>query len=208
MINPSNSNQRPSPYFMRASRTFLRGSSSFLRACHLARENDRLRAQRRRLQSAVIPASTVSAGEPAAPATAPAPSLGASARRGSFRTKPVLPRRLQETLDLLLAGASEKQAAEKLEISYHTVHEYVKILYKRFHVASRSQLLALFVQRDTVAVPHAAVSTEASIPKLNSPRQPNGNESDDEASERSAPGLDANWCPPAEPDTFSNIYSK
>jgi len=56
-----------------------------------------------------------------------------------------LPPRLADTLRALLEGLSEKQIAGRLEISQHTVHDYVKALYKRFSVQSRGELLALFV---------------------------------------------------------------
>lgn len=50
--------------------------------------------------------------------------------------------RLRETLKHLLAGDSEKQIAAKLGLSKHTVHVYVKGLYKHFNVYSRGELLA------------------------------------------------------------------
>jgi DNA-binding CsgD family transcriptional regulator len=53
-----------------------------------------------------------------------------------------LPPRLQQTLDELLAGSSEKQIAAKLELSRHTIHNYVKALHQRFEVSSRGELLA------------------------------------------------------------------
>jgi hypothetical protein len=40
-------------------------------------------------------------------------------------------------------GRSEKQVADDLHLSPHTVHEYVKALYRHFGVQSRSELLAL-----------------------------------------------------------------
>jgi DNA-binding NarL/FixJ family response regulator len=54
--------------------------------------------------------------------------------------------RMRQTLDCLLAGDSEKQIARKLALSPHTVHVYVKALYRGFDVCSRSELLARFVQ--------------------------------------------------------------
>ncbi len=57
-----------------------------------------------------------------------------------------LPPRLRQTLTALLAGDSEKQVALRLQISPHTVHVYVKSLYKRFGVASRGELLARWVR--------------------------------------------------------------
>ncbi|MFO0878010.1 MAG: LuxR C-terminal-related transcriptional regulator [Gemmataceae bacterium] len=53
-----------------------------------------------------------------------------------------LPTRLQQTLQCLLEGDSEKQAAVRLGISKATVHEYVTALYRHFKVNSRGELLA------------------------------------------------------------------
>ena len=53
-----------------------------------------------------------------------------------------LPPRLTQTLNELLAGSSEKQIALKLELSQHTIHNYVKALHQRFGVSSRGELLA------------------------------------------------------------------
>ena len=50
--------------------------------------------------------------------------------------------RLQDTLRALARGASEKQVAAELRLSPHTVHEYVKALYRHFGVSSRGELLA------------------------------------------------------------------
>jgi DNA-binding CsgD family transcriptional regulator len=53
-----------------------------------------------------------------------------------------LPPRLTQTLAALLEGLSEKQIALRLELSQHTVHNYVKALHQRFEVNSRGELLA------------------------------------------------------------------
>jgi hypothetical protein len=53
-----------------------------------------------------------------------------------------LPRRLRHVLVCLLEGDSEKQAARKLGISSHTVHDYVKQLHARFGARSRGELLS------------------------------------------------------------------
>lgn len=58
-----------------------------------------------------------------------------------------LPPRVQQTLEALLAGDSEKQIARKLQISPHTVHVYVKRLYRHFSVCSRGELLARFIPK-------------------------------------------------------------
>lgn len=59
---------------------------------------------------------------------------------------PPLSRRERQTLELLLVGNAEKQIATQLSISRHTVHVYVKSLYKRFGVNSRPELLAKWVR--------------------------------------------------------------
>lgn len=53
-----------------------------------------------------------------------------------------LPPRLSQTLHELLGGLSEKEIAAKLELSRHTIHNYVKALHQRFEVSSRGELLA------------------------------------------------------------------
>jgi DNA-binding CsgD family transcriptional regulator len=55
--------------------------------------------------------------------------------------------RLEQTLRHLLGGDSEKQVARKLELSQHTVHVYVKALYRRFGVSSRAELLAKHLRK-------------------------------------------------------------
>ncbi len=55
--------------------------------------------------------------------------------------RPLSPR-LQQTLERLIAGDSEKQAANHLGLSVYTLHDYVKELYRRFGVNSRAQLIA------------------------------------------------------------------
>ena len=52
-----------------------------------------------------------------------------------------LPPRLRRTLACLIEGASEKQAARRLGLSQHTVHEYVGELYRRLGVATRAELI-------------------------------------------------------------------
>jgi DNA-binding CsgD family transcriptional regulator len=60
---------------------------------------------------------------------------------------PRLSHRQRQTLELLLSGNAEKQIAAHLSISRHTVHVYVKSLYKRFGVCSRGELLARWVHK-------------------------------------------------------------
>lgn len=56
--------------------------------------------------------------------------------------------RLRQTLERLLAGETERQVSRKMNISVHTVHDYVKMLYTHFGVSSRSELVARCM-RDT-----------------------------------------------------------
>lgn len=53
--------------------------------------------------------------------------------------------RQRELLSLLKAGCSEKEAAQKLNISIHTVHVYTKQIYRLFNVSSRGELLSLWI---------------------------------------------------------------
>lgn len=53
-----------------------------------------------------------------------------------------LPPRLSQTLAALSEGLSEKQIAIKLQLSQHTIHNYIKALHQRFEVSSRGELLA------------------------------------------------------------------
>lgn len=78
---------------------------------------------------------------------------GASrAAEGSDAREPPAPAvslspRMRQTLERLLAGDSEKEIAVRLGVSRHTVHVYVKTLYRRFDVCSRWELFARFVRR-------------------------------------------------------------
>jgi len=71
-------------------------------------------------------------------------SIGRSLGQAPIMVEPGhgLPPRLRDTLRCLLAGDSEKQVASRLILSPHTVHVYVKKLYKLYDVNSRSELLA------------------------------------------------------------------
>lgn len=53
----------------------------------------------------------------------------------------------REILLLLLAGDSEKEVAAALGRSQNTVHATVRRIYEHFGVASRGELMALFVDR-------------------------------------------------------------
>ncbi len=61
--------------------------------------------------------------------------------------------RLRQTLACLVEGDSEKQAALKLGISRTTVHQYVTMLYRRFGVQSRAELIVKVLRRRIVSSP-------------------------------------------------------
>lgn len=67
--------------------------------------------------------------------------LGSRLRPACAVTIPGLSPRLQHTLRLLNTGLAEKEIAAQLGISPHTLHDYVKVLYRRFGVSSRVQLM-------------------------------------------------------------------
>ena len=53
--------------------------------------------------------------------------------------------RQRQVLEELKLGRSEKQIANTLKISRHTVHSHVKAVYNRFSVESREELLGLWI---------------------------------------------------------------
>lgn len=53
--------------------------------------------------------------------------------------------RQREVLRHLLRGSAAKEIASSMNISQHTVNEYIKALHRHFGVSSRSELLAMFV---------------------------------------------------------------
>jgi DNA-binding CsgD family transcriptional regulator len=65
-----------------------------------------------------------------------------------------LPHRLGQVLVALERGLSEKECAKELQLSYHTVHTYVKSLHKRFRASSRGELLNFIANRAKPPNPH------------------------------------------------------
>jgi DNA-binding CsgD family transcriptional regulator len=62
----------------------------------------------------------------------------------------ILSPRMRQTLERLVAGDSEKEVAVRLGVSPHTVHVYVKSLYRRLSVSSRGELFAVVAGRRAV----------------------------------------------------------
>jgi DNA-binding CsgD family transcriptional regulator len=54
-----------------------------------------------------------------------------------------LPPRLHRLLEMYLLGLSEKEAADRLGLTFESVHTYTRELYRKLGVGSRAQLLAL-----------------------------------------------------------------
>ena len=65
--------------------------------------------------------------------------------------------RQKQVLWMLCGGDSEKQVAEKLSISPHTVHDYVKALHKHFDVTSRGQLIQKVLRSNSGATGSVAM---------------------------------------------------
>jgi DNA-binding CsgD family transcriptional regulator len=74
---------------------------------------------------------------------------------GTDQADQVLRPRHRETLEWLLTGATEKEIAAGLGLSVHTVHQYVKAIYRRFGVTSRAQLMASRLRNGTTTTTHS-----------------------------------------------------
>ena len=55
--------------------------------------------------------------------------------------------REQEVLDCLSKGFLYKEIAEKLGISYETVHTYIRRIYEKLQVRTRTEAVARFLRR-------------------------------------------------------------
>jgi DNA-binding NarL/FixJ family response regulator len=55
--------------------------------------------------------------------------------------------RLRQTLDLLLSGLSKQEIAREMNLSSHTVHDYIRAVYKHYGVATRARLMALWIRK-------------------------------------------------------------
>jgi DNA-binding NarL/FixJ family response regulator len=58
-----------------------------------------------------------------------------------------LSEREQQVLDLLSQGLMYKEIAEKLAISYETVHTYIRRIYEKLQVRTRTEAVAKFLRR-------------------------------------------------------------
>jgi DNA-binding CsgD family transcriptional regulator len=60
------------------------------------------------------------------------------------QARPLSPR-LRKVLDLLMLGRSEKQIACECKLAQSSVHKYITMVYRRFGVSGRAELMALFL---------------------------------------------------------------
>jgi DNA-binding NarL/FixJ family response regulator len=72
-----------------------------------------------------------------------------SFQRAGPSTQPTenLSQREQEVLDCLSQGFLYKEIAEKLGISYETVHTYIRRIYEKLQVRTRTEAVAKFLKR-------------------------------------------------------------
>jgi DNA-binding CsgD family transcriptional regulator len=55
--------------------------------------------------------------------------------------------RCRQVLACVLEGDSDRQVAKRLELSTHTVNQYLKAIFRHFHVSSRTELMARWIRR-------------------------------------------------------------
>jgi DNA-binding NarL/FixJ family response regulator len=65
----------------------------------------------------------------------------------SVQTGDALSAREQEVLDFLSQGFLYKEIAEKMGISYETVHTYIRRIYEKLQVRTRTEAVAKFLRR-------------------------------------------------------------
>lgn len=80
-----------------------------------------------------------------------APMLGTKLALAGQKSLSGLSPRQRETLELLLDGLSEKEAAAEMGLKQSTVHSYIVELHRHFDVRSRGELLSYFVRRSPEA---------------------------------------------------------
>ena len=58
-----------------------------------------------------------------------------------------LSQREREVLNGLAEGLAYKQIAEQLEVSIHTVRNYIRRIYEKLHVQTRTEAVAKFMRK-------------------------------------------------------------
>jgi DNA-binding NarL/FixJ family response regulator len=72
---------------------------------------------------------------------------GQSPKKATIRLPSLSPRERQ-ILELLATGMVPKEAAAELQISYETVRDYLKQIYQKLHVRSRTEAVLRFLEAD------------------------------------------------------------
>jgi DNA-binding NarL/FixJ family response regulator len=72
------------------------------------------------------------------------PATGSPSATGDLSE---LSEREQQVLDLLAQGLIYKEIADKLNIGYETVHTYIRRIYEKLQVRTRTEAVAKFLQR-------------------------------------------------------------
>lgn len=80
-----------------------------------------------------------------------------SSADASGAARAALSPRLRDTLQHLLSGDSEKIIADRLGLSTHTVHDYVKEIYKKLQVSNRGELFAHCRKSEAVRRPRLSL---------------------------------------------------
>src|SRR5690349_5114344 len=82
--------------------------------------------------------------------------------------------RVEQTFELLLEGGSEKEMARQLGISRHTLHLYVKLLYRHFDVSSRAELMALALKAILKSSTRGNLFSQMNAAQTSLPRERDG----------------------------------
>jgi DNA-binding CsgD family transcriptional regulator len=83
-----------------------------------------------------------------------------------------LSRRERQVLLAMLHGLAEKQIAVLLSLTTHTVHSYVKAVYRRFGVSSRSELMALWIDQTLACITLGVMLDQGKIERMLATPQP------------------------------------
>ena len=81
---------------------------------------------------------------------------GGAERKASDQGQEVLSPREAQVLEALAQGLSYKEVARRLDLSIHTIGDYVKGLYRKLHVRSRGEAVSLALRERLIAVDQPA----------------------------------------------------
>jgi DNA-binding CsgD family transcriptional regulator len=99
------------------------------------------------------------------------PSLDDSRELHLWKLLRRLSPRQREALLWLCLGHGEKQIARELKLSQHTIHIYIKAIYRAFDVCSRGELFAKFMSPEVMSVLNETPTRQQAITS-NPPKQP------------------------------------